>query len=137
MPTQGPALTRILARNLIAATVTPAFVCDDRGAVTFFNEACARLIGRRFEESGRQTPDERTENRPVNEHGEPVSGERLPLTVALREHRPAVGRFLIKTDAGTTQEVEALAVPLDEAEESAGAFVTFVAVGAPARAATA
>lgn len=129
--TERPALERILARNLIAATVTPAFVCDGDGVVTFFNEACAQLIGRRFEESGRLTRAEWNEIGPVDERGEPTHGKPAPLTIALREHRPAVGRFRIKTDAGTPQEVEACAVPLIGADGAHGALVTFVPVGAP------
>ncbi len=69
MSTRPQALQLILARNFIAATLTPAFIVDPDGAMIFFNEAAAQLIGRRFEESGRLTREEWNEIGPVDEHG--------------------------------------------------------------------
>jgi len=119
-------LALLLARNLITATLTPAFIVDPNGVMIYFNEAAAQLIGRRFEESGRLTREEWNEIGPVDEHGRPISSGDLPLTIALREGVPALGRFRIKTDQGALMEVEASANPLIGAAGFQGAMVSFV-----------
>ena len=44
--TQKP-LELILARNLMSALSTPAFLVDEGGILVFYNEAAGRLLGRR------------------------------------------------------------------------------------------
>lgn len=121
-------LELMLARNFIAATLTPAFVTDPDGVMIFFNETAAQLIGRRFEESGRLTREEWNEIGPVDEAGNPIASGDLPLTIALRQGVPAFGRFRIKTDQGELVEVEASANPLIGRDVFRGAIVSFVPV---------
>ena len=125
MASDGPKLELILARNFIALIHTPAFVVDSDGVVTFFNEAAGRLIGRRFEESGRLSRDEWDAIGPLDEDGQPTASDPLPLTVALREGRPASGRFRIGTDQGALLQVEASAMPLLAGADVRGALVMF------------
>ncbi len=125
------ALQLLLARNFIAATLTPGFIVDPDGVMIFFNEAAAQLIGRRFEESGRLTREEWNEIGPVDERGRPISSGDLPLTIALREGIPAIGRFRIKTDQGALMEIEVSANPLIGDAGFEGAMVSWV----PARSA--
>lgn len=122
----APTLELMLARNFIAAIMTPAFVVDPDGVMTFFNEAAGQLIGRRFEETGRLTRDEWNEIGPVDEDGRPIPSDRMPMTIALREGHPSYGRFRIKTDPGLLMDVDTSAVPLMTNGESHGALVTFV-----------
>jgi PAS domain-containing protein len=126
MADDHPALDLILARNFIAAIMTPAFIVDPDGVMTFFNEAAGQLIGRRFEETGRLTREEWNMIGPVDEQGQPVPSDRMPMTVALREGHPAYGRFRIKTDQGLLMDVDTSAVPLISNGASSGALVTFV-----------
>ncbi len=49
--TQRP-LELILARNLMSALSTPAFLVDEGGVLVFYNEAAGILLGKRFEELG-------------------------------------------------------------------------------------
>ena len=49
--TQRP-LELILARNLMSALSTPAFLVDEGGLLVFYNEAAGMLLGKRFEELG-------------------------------------------------------------------------------------
>ena len=126
MADEHPELAVILARNLIAAIMTPAFIVDLDGLMSFFNEAAGNLIGRRFEETGRLTREEWNEIGPVDEQGRPVPSDRMPMTIALREGRPAYGRFRIKTDQGILMDVDTSAVPLMARGESHGAIVTLV-----------
>lgn len=126
MADEHPELAMILARNLIAAIMTPAFIVDPEGLMGFFNEAAGNLIGRRFEETGRLTRDEWNEIGPVDEKGRPIPSDRMPMTIALRDGRPAYGRFRIKTDQGILMDVDTSAIPLVTNGESHGAIVTFV-----------
>jgi PAS domain-containing protein len=128
MAPDEPTLELLLARNLIASVVTPAFLVDDARVVVFFNESAGQLMGRRFEESGRLTREEWNEIGPVDEQGRPLPDEEMPLGIALRHGRPARGRFRIKTDRGDLLEVEATALPLVGESAFHGALVMFVPV---------
>ena len=118
-------LDLILARNLIDTLAMPAFLVDNEAAVVFYNDAAGRLLGKSFEETGRLTRDQWGQIGPVDEEGNPVEHERLPLTVALREGRPAHGRFRICTDEHSVVEIETSALPLVSDEEFHGALVVF------------
>jgi PAS domain-containing protein len=125
MASAGPKIELILARNFVALIHTPAFVVDPDGVVTFFNEAAGRLIGRRFEETGRLSRGEWDAIGPLDERGRPTASDPLPLTVALREGRPSSGRFRIGTDQGALLQVEASAMPLLRGGSVRGALVMF------------
>lgn len=118
-------LDLILARNLMSVLETPSFMTDADGALVFYNEAAGGLLGKRFEETGRLTREQWNEIGPVDAKGNTVSHESMPLTVALRDGRPAHGRFFIRTDSGTILEVETSAVPLVSAGDFHGAMVVF------------
>lgn len=122
--TQQP-LDLILARNLMSVLETPSFLVDSDGQMVFFNDAAGDLLGKRFEEIGRLTRDEWNEIGPVDHDGRPVASEEMPLSVALREGRPAHGRFHIRTDSDHILEVETSAVPLVSGGDFHGALVVF------------
>jgi PAS domain-containing protein len=124
MPDQQP-LDRILARNLMSVLETPSFLVDDDGVLVFFNEAAGDMLGKRFEETGRLTREEWNAIGPVDAQGNVIDSEEMPLTVALREGRPAHGRFHIGTDQGKIVEVETSAVPLVSGGNFHGALVVF------------
>jgi PAS domain-containing protein len=125
MPEGSRPLDLILARNLIDTLAMPAFLVDNEAAVVFYNDAAGRLLGKSFEETGRLTRDQWGHIGPVDEEGKPVAHERLPLTVALREGRPAHGRFRICTDERNIVEIETSALPLVSDETFHGALVVF------------
>jgi len=84
--TQQKPLELILARNLISALSTPAFLVDAPGRIIFFNDAAGVLFGRRFEETGPVAEEVwRAAIGPFDENGDPIPYLELPLTVALRE----------------------------------------------------
>lgn len=118
-------LDLILARNLMSVLETPSFLTDVEGSLIFYNEAAGALLGKRFEETGRLTREQWNEIGPVDASGRPVSAETMPLTVALREGRPAHGRFCICTDSQAIVEVETSAVPLVSDGDFHGAMVVF------------
>ena len=62
---------------------------------------------------------------PVDAEGREVHDMKMPLAVALREGRPAHGRFHIFTDNRKVVEVESTAVPLHSGGTFHGARVRF------------
>src|SRR6476620_1396243 len=87
--TQRP-LELILARNLMSALSTPAFLVDEGGVLVFYNEAAGALLGKRYEELGTVGPDEwGSLFGPFDDGGEPIPYEELPLVSAVRDGRPA------------------------------------------------
>lgn len=124
MPTasQKP-LELILARNLMSALSTPAFLVDEGGILVFYNEAAGLLLGKSWEELGTVGPQEwGALFGPFNESGEPIPYDELPLVVAVRNDRPAHGNFEIHSVDGTCHEVEVSAFPIQTAHGSRGAI---------------
>jgi PAS domain-containing protein len=126
-------LELILARNLITSISTPAFLVDQAGVLLFYNEAAGALLGMPFEDAGRMGPDEwGTAFGPFDRDGEPIPFEELPLTIALREGRPAHAELRIRSVKGDVHEIEASALPLVGSEEgsaSSGALAIFWPIG--------
>jgi PAS domain-containing protein len=119
-------LELILARNLMAGLSTPAFLVDEDAVVVFYNEAAGVLLGKRFEEAGRMRPEEwSTAFGPIDQTGEPLALEELPLTIALRRGRPAHHRFRIQSLEGGAHEIEVSAIPIVTAEGTRGAMAIF------------
>lgn len=129
-PAQQP-LDLILARNLMSVLETPSFLVDNDGQMVFFNEAAGDMLGKQFEEIGRLSREEWNAIGPVDANGKPVTSEKMPLAVALREGRPAHGRFCICTDADKIVEVETSALPLFSGGDFHGALVVFWPVASP------
>lgn len=134
MSAQKP-LELILARNLLSSITTPAFLIGELGALLFYNEAAAAMLGRRFEENGRLDAEAWTrEFGPFDGDGDPIPYDELPATVAVRAGRPHHGEFTVCTTAGQ-QNVAASTIPIVGPGGSSGAFVFFWPVVEPAQAA--
>jgi PAS domain-containing protein len=123
-------LELILARNLMSALSTPAFLVDQGGILVFYNEAAGILLGKRFEELGTVGPEEwGTMFGPFDEAGEPIPYDELPLVVAVRNGRPAHADFEIRSTDGSMHTVEASAFPILTAHGSQGAIAVFWPAG--------
>src|ERR1041385_1888709 len=94
--TQQRPLELILARNLMSALSTPAFLVDEGGILVFYNEAAGIMLGKRFEELGTVGAAEwGWLVGPFDEGGEPIPYDDLPLVAAVRDGRPAHAEFEI------------------------------------------
>jgi PAS domain-containing protein len=125
MAAQKP-LELILARNLLSSLATPAFLVGRAGALLFYNEAAAALLGRRFEELGTMALDDWTsEFGPYGEDDEPIPHDRNPATASVRANRPYHGNFRISVAGGQRQVIAASAIPIVGPEGSSGAIVIF------------
>jgi PAS domain-containing protein len=127
--TQRP-LELILARNLMSALSTPAFLVDEGGVLVFYNEAAGLLLGKRFEELGTVSAEEwGALFGPFDDGGEPIPYDKLPLVVAVRDGRPAHANFEIGSVDGTRHRIEASAFPILTAHGSQGAIAVFWPAG--------
>jgi PAS domain-containing protein len=119
-------LELILARNLMSALSTPAFLVDEGGLLVFYNEAAGMLLGKRFEEIGTVGPREwGAMFGPFDENGEPIPYDELPLVVAVRNGRPAHADLTIRSTDGTSHTVEASAFPILTSHGTRGAIAVF------------
>jgi PAS domain-containing protein len=120
-------LELILARNLLTAISTPAFLVDDDAQLLFYNEAAGALLGVSFEEAGRMSADQWTARfGPFERDGQPIDVEELDLTRALRDGRPAHARFGIRGGDGEEHPIEASALPISGSlEGNSGAIIVF------------
>jgi PAS domain-containing protein len=122
----------ILARNLVSIISLAAVLVDVEGALVYYNEPAAEVIGSRFEERGLIPREEwSAEMGPVDADGRPLDFEELPLTRALRDGRPGYGQFFIRAEGGL-MEIVAGALPLVGPTGNNGALVVFWPVPAEA-----
>jgi PAS domain-containing protein len=123
--TQRP-LELILARNLMSALSTPAFLVDEGGILVFYNEAAGMLLGKGFEEVGHVGPSEwGSLFGPYDAAGEAIDYEDLPVVRAVRAGRPAHASFGVHTFDGQVHAVECSAFPILTAHGSQGAIGIF------------
>ncbi len=120
-----PALITLLARNLVEHLDVPGFLVAPGGDLTYFNDACGDLIGRRFAELGRLPRERWNTIGPRNAQGQPIESEGLPLSRALRDGEPSHGRFHVQTDRHGLLEVDVIAFPLKDSDGFHGASVMF------------
>ena len=134
MTTQKP-LELILARNLMSALSTPAFLVDEGGVLVFYNEAAGALLGKRFEELGTVGAEEwGSLFGPFDERGEPIPYDELPLVVAVRNGRPAHADFEISSAAdGAPPPGRSLGLPDPHRAGSQGAIAVFWPAGSSQR----
>lgn len=111
--TQQPIET-ILMRQLASYLSVPVLVVDPEGTVVFFNEPAERILGVRFDETGRVSPARAAELIQITDaDGRPLTDENRPLLVALNERRPAYVRsWVLRQADGVRLEVETTAFPL-------------------------
>ena len=116
----------ILARNLLSSLSTPAFLASGPGEIIFYNDAAGRILGQRFEETGKMSPQEWTNTfGPFGEDGEPIPLEQQALTIALRANRPGHAVYTIRSLSGAERKIEASALPIVGVDGFQGAMVFF------------
>jgi PAS domain-containing protein len=124
-PPQRP-IELILARNLVSSLSTPAFLASGPGEIIFYNEAAGAILGQRFEETGKMSPEEWTSTfGPFAEDGRPIPLEQQPLTMALRANRAGHAVYCIRSRSGVERKVEASGLPIVGVDGFQGAMVFF------------
>jgi PAS domain-containing protein len=116
----------ILARNLISSLSTPAFLVDEGGVLIFYNEAAGTLLGRRYEEVGKVGPEEwGTMFGPVDEGGDAIPYDELPLVLTIRQGRPAHSELRLRSADGAEHQIEVSALPILTPHGSRGGIAFF------------
>ena len=119
-------LELIHARNLVTGLSTPAFLVDSSGELAFYNDAAGALLGKRFEEMGPSATEEWGAAFPaLDEQGNPLPPDSLPLVRALHERRPAAGNLRFRAADGTEHDIHVSAIPIVTSVGLHGALALF------------
>jgi PAS domain-containing protein len=103
----------ILIRQLAGYLSAPLFLVDPKGDLLFYNEPAEAMLGRRFEETGPMPAEEwSTAFTPIDEQGQPMPPEELPLMIALTTRRPAHRRYYIHGLDGVRRHIEGVSIPI-------------------------
>lgn len=130
MTTKAPqqSVEMILVRQLASYLFVPVLVVDTTGTVIFYNEPAERVLGVRFEETGRidREEAERLVELSYDSTAGPEDLER-PLDTALQQRRPVhARRWLLRRADRVRLQVELTAFPIiDHEERLLGAMVMF------------
>src|SRR5499425_572461 len=118
----------ILVRQLASYLFVPVVVIDSTGTVVFYNEPAERILGVRFEETGRIDREEAERLIELSEDPSagPEDSER-PLVVALQQRRPThARRWLLRRADRVRLQVELTVFPIiDHEERLLGAMAMF------------
>ena len=122
----------ILARQLASYLAMPIFIVDPEGALVFYNEPAELLLGCRFEETGELAQEQWSRVfTPLDDQGEPIAPDGLPLVVATQQRCPAHKTFWIRGFDQVLRHIHVTAFPLvGQADRFVGAVAIFWEVGA-------
>jgi PAS domain-containing protein len=122
----------ILIRQLAGYLGVPLYLVDPKGDLLFYNEPAEALIGLRFEETGAMPAKTWTSMlMPMDEQGQAIPPEELPLMIALATQRPAYKRFYIHGLNGVRRHIEVASIPIVGLQgEFLGATSLFWEIGA-------
>ena len=117
----------ILMRQLASYLSVPLLIIGPDESVIYYNEAAEPLVGRPYSEGPTiMLSDINTMFQVTDESGRPVTSDKLPLTVAVREHRTVHARLMGKSLDGEPRHVEVTALPLQgQAGRHLGAVAIF------------
>lgn len=117
----------ILARHLAEHLAMPIFIIDPDGDMLYYNEPAESILGFRYSETGPMPADEwSTIFQPVDEDGQPLKAEDLPLMIAILKQHPAHSSFWIQGMDEVRRKIEVTAFPLTgQMERFMGAVAIF------------
>jgi PAS domain-containing protein len=123
-------LVLIRAKHLAESVTTPMFLADSDGNLIFYNEPAEKILGHRYEETGRMTLEEwGTLFSATDSLGRALAPEDLPLARALTERKPSQGSLFIRGVDGVPRHLAVTAVPLEgPGGANLGALAIFWAV---------
>jgi PAS domain-containing protein len=103
----------ILIRQLAGYLSVPLLLVDPKGDLLFYNEAAEAILGRRFEETGPMPAKALAKIlTPVDERGQSIPPEQVPLMIALTTRRPAHKRLYLHGLNGVRRHIEVASIPI-------------------------
>jgi PAS domain-containing protein len=103
----------ILNRQLADCLSIPVFLTDTAGDLIFYNEPAEQILGKRFEETGEMPKEEwSTAFKPLDDHGNPLPPEELPLVKTLKEVYPYHKSLRIESLNGVIHDISVTSYPI-------------------------
>jgi PAS domain-containing protein len=103
----------ILFRQLASSLAVPILLVDKDSDLLFFNEPAELVLGRRFDDVGEMTLEERRTAFAFRDpEGNPLPADQPPLVVAMRERRPVHRLVSLRGFDGLYRALEVTAFPL-------------------------
>ena len=116
----------ILAKDLAANLSTPMLLVDAAGDLVFFNEPAEAILGRPYAEAQMSRAELARTFKPVDQAGEPIRIEELPLSQAIRNGTPSHGHLRIEAVDGRTRDLEVVGIPLfAQVDQPVGGLAVF------------
>jgi PAS domain-containing protein len=103
----------ILNRHLADCLSIPVFITDTVGNLLFYNEPAEEVLGRRFEDTGEMSVEEWSViYKPIDEFGNVIPAEDLPLVKTLNDCSPYHRTFFIQSLQGQPQKISLTSYPI-------------------------
>src|SRR5688572_29084722 len=103
----------ILNRQLADCLSIPVFITDTTGNLIFYNEPAESILGKRFEETGEMPVEEwATVFKPIDDNGEAIPPDELPLVKTLRDAYPYHKEFRIESLQNKIQKISVTSYPI-------------------------
>lgn len=125
MPTKQSSIE--LAKEFSDRIPAAVFIVDGEGNLLALNQPAAEVLGIEFTRSGPIPSSEWTRVfQPMDENGNALLPESLPLVIAMTERRPTTKRIWIEGMDNVRRQIEVAAVPIDgQTESDRGAMAIF------------
>jgi PAS domain-containing protein len=109
----------------------PIFIVNPKGDLLYFNESAEQILGYRFDLTGPMSAAEwSTRFAPIDEGGQPLPLEELPLMHALSRREPSQRSFWITGMDDVPRKIDVVAFPLvGQQDRFLGAVAIFWEVG--------
>jgi PAS domain-containing protein len=116
----------ILNRQLADCLSIPVFITDTNGNLIFYNEPAEKILGTSFENTGEMSVSEwGTIFKPLDERGQPLAPEHLPLVKTIEDRHPHHRVFWIESLQGRAEKISVTSYPVIG---RTGAFLGAVAI---------
>ncbi len=103
----------ILNRQLADCLSIPVFITDPTGNLIFYNEPAEIILGTRFEDTGEMKVEMwSTIFKPLDEEGNPLPPENLPLVKTLKDYVPHHKTFWIESLKGKAEKISVTSYPI-------------------------
>ena len=103
----------ILNRQLADCLSIPVFITDVTGNLIFYNEPAEEILGKRFEDTGEMPIEEwGTVFKPMDDQGEILLPDELPLVKTLKNAYPYHKTFWIESLKGKKQHISVTSYPI-------------------------
>ncbi len=103
----------ILNRQLADCLSIPVFITDTKGNLIFYNEPAEVILGKRYEETGEMPVEEwSTVFKPMDESGNMLSPDELPLVKTLKNCNPYHKTFWIESLKGKSEKISVTSYPI-------------------------